>query len=234
MKQDDRYFGMTTMQIGILAGLGAAACLLFAMLGWFVFQRGSGFAPLASQPTPVPQSTSTPFVLPTLTPTATPTPVPYELLIPDGWLQFKTALVELWLPKEFKPGDAKLLQDLTTVSPEMFLTGVTSKTSLYNILVLVAYEPLTANSLDDHLEAQFANARAQIHVAEKKNISVNSMDGIRVVYELRSNNIDMTAVDYAFLDGGTVWSVMYIAQINDFYEMLPTFEKSVKTFRIVR
>lgn len=234
MKQDDRYFGMTTMQIGILAGLGAAACLLFAMLGRFVLQRGTGFAPLAAQPTPVPQSTSTPFVLPTLTPMATPTPVPYELLIPDGWLQFKTALVELWLPKEFKPGDPKLFQDLTTVSPEMFLTGVTSKTSLYNILVLVAYEPLTASSLDDHLDAQFASARSQIQVAEKNNVSVNSLNGIRVIYEMRSNNIDMTAVDYALLDGGTVWSVMYIAQINDFYEMLPTFEKSVKTFRIVR
>jgi hypothetical protein len=39
MQLDNKYFGMTLKQIGILAGLAATACLLFALASWF-FLRG--------------------------------------------------------------------------------------------------------------------------------------------------------------------------------------------------
>ena len=104
MQQNRKFFGMTPLQLGILAGLAGAACLLFGLAGWFVLRGKSGLLARAPENTPVPRATSTLIVIPTLTPTQTPTPVPYEMLIPSGWEQFKTGLVEIWLPSSFKPG----------------------------------------------------------------------------------------------------------------------------------
>ena len=57
---------------------------------------------------------------------------------------------------------------------------------------------------------------------------------MRFVFEVRYNNVDVNDLTYVFLDGGTIWYVEYIAQINEFFEMLSVFEKSAQTFRVVR
>jgi hypothetical protein len=77
MQQNRKFLGMTLSQLGLLAGLVGAACLLFALAGWFVLRGKSG--PLADAPEnpPVPRATSTLIVIPTPAPTQTPTPVPY-------------------------------------------------------------------------------------------------------------------------------------------------------------
>jgi hypothetical protein len=72
-------------------------------------------------------------------------------------------------------------------------------------------------------------------VAEKRKVFINATEVVRFVFEMRSdNNIDINDMTYVFLDGSTVWYVEYVAQINEFYERLSTFEQSAKTFRIVR
>ena len=157
------------------------------------------------------------------------------MLIPSGWEQFKTGLIEIWLPSDFKLGDSKLLSDSTNFAvPELIITGATSKSSLYQMLVTVSYEPLSAGALDAFLDSKIARFPTEVRVAERRKVSVNSTDAVRFVFETRSNNIDIELRTYVFLDGSTVWYVEYAAQINEFYKMLPTFEESVKTFRIVR
>ncbi|HLO17598.1 MAG TPA: hypothetical protein VK206_22400 [Anaerolineales bacterium] len=235
MTQNRKTFGMTPAQIGILAGLAGIACLLFGLAGWFALR--TKFNPFARAPqnTPIPQSTATPFIIPTLTLTGTPTPVPYEMLIPDGWLQFKTGLVEIWLPKEFKLGDPKLFTNSSnSASRELIMTGVTSKSSLYRMLAMISYDSLTGDSLDAYLDAMITKLPAEIRLTERRKVSVNSMDAVRLVLETRSKNVDLSDLAYVFLDGSTVWYVEYAAQINEFYEMLSTFEQSVKTFRVLR
>src|SRR5260370_864201 len=113
MQQNRKFFGMTPLQLGILAGLAGAACLLVGWACWLIL-RGS-MRPFGRVPenTPVPHVTITMIVIPTSPPTETPTPLPYDMLIPSGWAQFKTRLVEIWLPSNFKPGDPKLLNDST-------------------------------------------------------------------------------------------------------------------------
>lgn len=235
MQQNRKIFGISLSQLGILAGLAGAACLLFGLAGWFVLRGNSGLLARAPQNTPVPRATSTMIVIPTLTPTQTPTAVPYEKLIPSGWQQFKTGLIEIWLPSSFKPGDPKLLGDsMNFAVPELIISGATSKSSLYQMLVTVSYEPLTVDSLDAFLDSKIAKFPPEIRVAERRKVTVNSTDAVRFVFETRSNNIDIEILAYVFLDGSTVWYAEYGAQINEFYEMLPTFEESVKTFRIVR
>ena len=235
MQQNRKFFGMTLSQLGILAGLAGAACLLFGLAGWFVLRGKSGLLARPPENTPVPRATSTMIVIPTLTPTQTPTPVPYEMLIPSGWEQFKTGLIEIWLPSSFKLGDSKLLNDSTNFAvPELIMTGAASKSSLYQMLVTVSYEPLTTDALDAFLDSKIAKFPAEVRLAERRKVSVNSTDAVRFVFETHSNNIDIEVLAYVFLDGSTVWYVEYGAQINEFYEMLPTFEDSAKTFRIVR
>ena len=55
-----------------------------------------------------------------------------------------------------------------------------------------------------------------------------------IVLEMRVNNIDINDMVYVFQDGSTVWYVEYIAQITEFFDNLPVFEQSVKTFRPVK
>jgi hypothetical protein len=235
MTQDRKYFGMTTKQIAILAGLAVAACLLLGVAGLLFLRGGRSSVNQAPQNTPVPQSTATPFVLATASPTETLTPLPYELLIPEGWVQFKTGLVEIWLPKEFKKGDSKSIKNSANLAvPELVLTGSTSKSAPYKMLVVISYEPMTADSLDAYLTSEIVNLSPEARVVDKKMISINSQDVVRFVFEIRSNNVDFNDLAYVFLDGSTVWYVEYVAQINDYFTVLDNFEKSAKTFRIVR
>ena len=226
---------MTPTQIGILAGLAGIACLLFGLAGWFVLRENLNLLAVVPQNTPTPRSTSTSFVIPTLAPTETLTPVPYEMLIPNGWVQSKTGLVEIWLPSEFKQGDPKLFDNVANLAmPELLMRGVTSELSLYQMFIMVSYEPLGADSLDAYLDSEIQKLPTDVRVAERKKVFVNSVDTVRMVFETRKDNVDVNVLAYVFLDGSTVWYIEYVAQINEFYEMLPTFEQSVKTFRVVR
>ena len=235
MTQDRKYFGMTTMQVGILAGLAVAACLVVGGAGLLLLRERPSPSAQVPQNTPVPQATTTPFVIPTAIPTETLTPLPYEMLIPDGWVQFKTGLIEVWMPKEFKKGDAKLIQNSTNLAaPELVLAGSTSKSAPYKMLVIVSYEPMLAESLDAYLTSEIVNLPPETRMVDKKMISLNSQDVVRFVFEKRSNNAEFNGLVFVFLDGGTVWYVEYVAQINDYFMMLETFERSAKTFRVVR
>jgi len=229
MKENKKYFGMTTAQIGVIAGLAVAACILFAITGWLVL-GGSLKLPFSRSPesTPTPKMTPTLFVLPTITPTVTSTPVPYEQLIPNGWKQFKTELVEIWLPPSFKNVDRQ-------PNEELALQGTASKNSLYKLSATVSFEPLTGGSLDAHLDAGLLKLDSQIsRLTERRKVSLNSTDAVRMTFEARVDTIDVNQLTYAIQDGSTVWFVYYTAQINEFYEMLPLFEQSAKTFRVVK
>jgi hypothetical protein len=235
MQQNRKFFGMTPPQIGILAGLAATACVIFTLAGWFVLRGRFGGSAAAPQSAPVTLSTATPWAISSLVPTGSPTALPYETLIPNGWTQYKTGLVELWLPADFQPGDPQFFNNSSnTAMGELILNGTKSESSLYQMLVIVSYEPLTAESLDVFLDGEVAKLPADFRVAERRNVTLNAEAAVRFVFEVRYNNIDVNDLTYVFLDGGTIWYVEYIAQINEFFEMLSVFEKSAQTFRVVR
>jgi len=228
MSQNRKYLGMTFAQIGILVGLGAVACVLIVITGWLI-SGGSTKLPFskAVATTPTSQLTPTPFVLPTITPTVTLTPVPYEQLIPNGWKQFKTELVEIWLPPSFKTAKKDSGEELA-------ISGANSKSSLYGMHITVSYEPLTGDSLDAHLDAGLLKVDPQARNVERRKVSLNSTEAIRMMFEIRVETVDFNQLVYVIQDGSTVWFVAYFAQINEFYEMLPIIEQSIKTFRVVK
>ena len=230
--QDRKYFGLSTKQIGILVGLAGAACLLLGLTGWFVFRGGFSPAPVN---TPVITLTSTPFVIPTITLTITPTPIPYEQLIPSGWIQHRTGLVELWLPSEFENSGQGISGIAgNSVLLEMALTGHSSTTSLYKLFVSVSFEPLSTGTLDEFLESRLSNIPTGVNLTERRKVLINSTEAYRLMFESNNNNILTNDLLFVTLDGTTIWYVRYSAQINEFYEMLPAFEQSIKTFRIVK
>ena len=236
MTQNRKYFGMAPRQIGILAGLAAVACLLFVITGWFALRRTFGFFGGSSENTPVVQSTATLIITPTVISTETATPVPYEMLIPDGWTQYRTALVELWLPSEFENAAPGAVSGVSGSSAflELGLTGATAKSSAYKMSVTISFEPLTSDSLDSFMDVRLSNIPADINMAERRKVLINSTEAYRLMFEGKYNTISVNDLLFILQDGGTVWYVRYSAEINDFYEMLPIFEQSIQTFRFVR
>ncbi len=235
MAQNRRVLGMTPQQIAILGGLAILACVLFTVAGCFFLQGAPSMLAPAPQNTLLPQFTATPFVIPTLVPTETSTPVPYEMLIPEGWVQFKTELVEIWLPKEFQKGNPKKSDDPTdSLTPEMEMIAP-SQSSVLPAIVTVSYQPLPEGSLDGFLELEAASLSTdEARLVDMRKVNINSVDAVRWLVEMRIDTYEVNGLMYIFQDGGTVWLIQYLAQINDFYTMLDTFEKSVKTFRVVR
>lgn len=234
MNEEKKYFGMTRMQIGILAGMAGVLILIVCIGGWFVL-RNLGFSEPPQTPIPTPTVTSIVVIPPTLTPTITPTPVPYEQLIPADWKQYKTSLVEIWMPSNFRLADKKTVNNTAGFAVnELLITEIPSKSSAYNMLVGVSYDLMTGASFDEFLDTKFPNLPYQARVSDRRTVYVNTVEARRIVIEFRINNIDFNDMVYVFLDGSTVWYVEYVAQIGEFFDNLPTFEQSIKTFRPVR
>jgi hypothetical protein len=233
MTRNRKVLGMTVQQLGILAGLGLLACLIFAATGGLAVRRGLGLFSRSQQSTPVTQSTATPMILPTITPTLTVTPIPYEQLIPSGWTQHTTQLMELWMPPDFKNAAPGLVSAVAgeSVFLDLALVSSSSKSS-YPISVSVSYEPLTANTLDEFLKVKLSNIPPDVNMVENRKVSINSKEAVRLMFEGKRNNLDVNDLLFIFQDGGTVWYVKYSAEIKEFFEQLPNFEESIKTFRV--
>lgn len=234
----DFFSGMSRRQVGILAGM-AVFLLLFMCVGGLIVVRGfgGGLGLSAPEQPPTVAPTVTPMLViqPTLTPTITPTPVPYEQLVPAGWNQYETSLVEIWLPSNFKLADNRTVNTTAGFAlPELLIAEVPSRSSAYTMLVAVSYDLLTGDSLDKFLDTKFPSLPYQARVSDRRTVYVNTVEARRIVVEFRINNIDYNDMVYVFLDGQTVWYVEYVAQISEFFDNLPIFEQSVQTFRIVK
>lgn len=236
MDEEQKIFGMTRMQVGILGGMAVVLILVVCIGGWFVLRN---LNPVNSTPaqtsTPAPTVTHKVVFSPTVTPTLTPTPIPYEQLIPAGWKQYKTALVEIWLPANFRLADKKTVNITAGFAvPELLIAEIPSKSSAYNMLVGVSYDLMSGDSLDEFLDAKFPSLPYQARIADRRTVFVNTVEARRIVVEVRINNIDYNDLVYVIRDGSTVWYVEYVAQINEFFDNLPVFEQSIKTFRTVK
>jgi len=232
MNEERKYFGMTRMQIGIIAGL-AGIFLIIVCVGGFLVLRG-GRLGLADSSTPTVEPTVTSVVVTpaTLTPTITPTPIPYEQLIPPDWKQYKTSLVEIWMPGNFELANNKTKDITANIGvPELLLTEVSSKSSAYTMLASVSYDLMTGDSLDAMLDEKFPSLPYQARVSDRRTVFINTHEARRIVIEFKIDNIDYDNLIYVIQDGSTVWYVGYVAQIAEFFDNIEVFEQSIKTFR---
>jgi hypothetical protein len=232
MNEEKKYFGMTRLQIGIIAGLATALFLIACLGGFFIFRGGGVGLANSSAPTSVPTVTSIVATPATLVPTITPTPVPYEQLVPPDWKQYKTSLIEIWMPGNFKLADSKT-KDITANfgASDLLLVEVSSKSSAYTMLVSVSYDLSTSGSLDELLDEKFPNIPYQAHIADRRTVFINTHEARQIVIEFKVDNIDYNNLVYVIQDGNTVWYVEYVAQIAEYFDNLETFQASIKTFR---
>jgi hypothetical protein len=185
--------------------------------------------------TETPQPTVTMVTTPTLTTTPASTPLPYESLIPAGWVQYRTALFEIWMPTGYKT--AKTVDMLMTGlggSPikDLSLSALIAPKSTKKIYMTVSYEPVTADTLDTFISARLTGLG--VTPSERNKVTLNTVPAVRLVFSGRKGNTDINELTYVILDGTTVWYIQYTAEITDFYNSLANFESSVKTFRVVR
>jgi hypothetical protein len=237
MNTDRKYFGMSIRQIGILAGLAGVALVLFCIAGSLILGRARGLFARPAASTSTPQPTPTLIIAPTLTPTPAATARPYESLIPGGWVQYLSALYEIWIPPGYKSGSPDvLISGLGGSSiPDLSVSGKYSSLSANKIYITVAYEPLGAGSLDDFLKTRLSALGPYLSLSERSKTDLNTVPVTRLVFGGRKgNNIDLSELTYVVQDGGTIWYLQYSAELSEFYEMLPTFEASALTFRFVR
>ena len=231
MIQGRKVFGMTRSQAGILAGLAVLVCCLFGVLGFLIFGDGLSFGGTSQEP-PTPMPTATLIVIPTITPTPLPTQIPYESLIPTGWVQYRAGTIEIWYPPQFRLARSQSSEGATTFA-NTALT-VTRSSSLYNMWGAVASEPLTTESLETFLDTKIQSFPAELRVVDRHATLLNNIPAVRIVIEGRVDNIDVNELAYVIQDGSTIWYVLYVAQINDFYDNLENFEASARTFRLVK
>src|SRR5262245_39777428 len=120
-------------------------------------RRGSG-GPQAAPSTPIPLATATLMLPPTQASTLAPTPIPYETLIPSGWVQYSSSLFEIWLPAGYKAETADNLVTGIGNTPivALMLRGTYTSKSPNKIYVTVAYEPMTSESFDQFLNERLA------------------------------------------------------------------------------
>jgi len=229
------YFGMTKMQLGILGGLAGFLLLIVCIAGSMILRNPGFLGPDPIPPTVPPTVTSSIIDLPTLTPTITPTPVPYEQLIPENWKQYRTSLVEIWLPDNFKASTKKTNESITEFGfVEMVINEIPSKSSAYTMTVGISYEPLVGDSLDSFLDANFPSIPYQGRVTDRRTVYINTIEARRLVIEMKINNVDFNDMIYVIQDGGTVWYVQYVAEISEYFQNLSVFEQSIKTFRVAK
>jgi len=112
------------------------------------------------------------------------------------------------------------------------LSAAISSKSTKKIYMTVAYEPVTADTLDAFVTARLTGLG--LTPSERNKITLNTVPAVRLVFSGRKGNTDINELTYVILDGTTVWYIQYTAEITDFYNALGNFESSVKTFRVVK
>ncbi|HJS19234.1 MAG TPA: hypothetical protein VJ785_10825, partial [Anaerolineales bacterium] len=146
----------------------------------------------------------------------------------------KSQLIEIWLPPDFKNAAPGVASAVAGESVLLELAQVsTINNSGYPTSMSVSYEPLSAATLEEFLDVKLSNVPPEINMVENRKVSINSQDAVRLMFESKTaSNLNVNDLLFVFQDGSTVWYVKYSAEITDFYERLPEFEQSIKTFKV--
>jgi len=257
-QRSKRILGLTIAQLIILLFLGCVICAVFGA-GILLVANGMGVTfstsqPAARTPAPVftpsaaPTLTRTP--LPTFTPT--PTPIPYQSFIPADWKQYKNDKEEMWLPPTFlyiddpvafnkevvdrfnKLGLNELAAQRKQQPPTYeFLFRGPVKSSLYIPEVFLKQYTRNGRTLADFIDAANAALPSNYSVLERKPFSFYGAQGERVVAQANYNNLYIGYVYYRVEYGDVIWEISCDAYLNDFYDLLPTFDQITQTFRPV-
>lgn len=171
-----------------------------------------------------------------------------------GWKAFRGRGVELWLPTNYRGGspsatDAKGLiaaikglgaefaqiarmveQNPSTfvlfaVDPQLnAMGGVTN--------VLVAAEQVAPTlTLEGYLTTLATILPAQIRLVDRQLVTIQGEPAGRLVTEAVAQGVRVKQLIYVIKRDRTVWTVGYSTGAKDYPQHLPTFERSIQTFK---
>lgn len=255
-RRKKRYLGMTVIQLIVLGCLVVAACGTIGAGVWLVTSSlssgGVGLVapapvqPTATFPPPEPAATATATLVPTQT------PIPYESLIPDGWEQYRTDKIEIWLPPDYQSEDVgvglrnaiqtykdlgrdDLAQKLENGPPayELWFNNRNPATGGFKTSVTVSSVLMSGNSLDEYLDELYFDLTMDIHVVDRRVFKIQNYEARRTTIETAPGSLDIITSEYAIADGTFVWFITCTATLNDFYTLQPTFDQIARTFRFV-
>lgn len=247
-----RILGMTVAQLVILGCLSLMA--LGMVCGGFFFVSGSMGGGLTFVASPAPTSTSQPTLTPYLTPTstATATLVPYEDLIPAGWVQYTTDTIELWVPPQFEQTDLdeahlnniKVYKDLGYAdyaedlenNPPVYIFWFDHSDPGTNMIVpniVVERTLMSADNLDAYIDQEYAGSEQNYNIVNRQEFRVGNYEARRILLETKLSNIYLGAAQYVIYDGTNVWFIICNSHINDLYTLLPDFDRVARTFRLI-
>jgi len=208
--------------------------------------------PSGSGPAPTPGPPATPAIfLPT---EWTPTPAPPTPEVPPGWEEFHAGRVHVWLPERFEGGDmgAKFEAILDTLkslgpdfaqaaqtieqNPDMFVVWAFDTQrgpSGYVTNVNVTKEDVPSEiSIEDYLEAALNGMPEQIKLIDQAVVSLTAFDAGKLVLSSDIEGLRGLSVVYSIRDGEQFWNVTYSTGADEFVERTPTWEQSIRTFRL--
>ena len=255
-----RRFGMTTVQLVIIACLGLVLLGSMGTVLWWMVNDLRGLpaapaAPTASEPA----ATGTASVGlateidTTITETPTETAVPYESLIPEGWIRMGSDEVEFWVPPTYVGGDVKndlngvadrvaaadpdfasiadgLRQDPPTSCWFWALETVRSPND-YQPGLGLGFEDAPGADVEAYADAVISNFTADVIVLKRRDFEVGGYPAKRIEIEATDVTVRIQEAIYIIQDGDRFWYFVCTSHLNDFFERQSEFDQVVRTFR---
>lgn len=209
--------------------------------------------PPTATPSPVPPS---PTALPADTPTPNPSPTATpnsDLTIPTNMTRYAGKDVEIYLPSSYVGGDPSkdlpfFLERLETLGTEYtkaadfirdnpsaipfwaFDTQVNRLGSLTSAVILKE-RVFSGVTLELYMDISLKQLPSDIKILSRETMQIGKYPAGRVMAEQEVLGAQVEQLMYILKDGNTFWLVIYSTEFGEFEERLPTFEKSVRTFR---
>ncbi len=176
------------------------------------------------------------------------TPIP-------GWEKFEGRGIELWLPESFDGGDPTsedlemIIEGLRSLGPDFdqmaqmveqnrsvfviwaFDSELGDSGILTNAIVGTERVP-TALKMDTYLDAVTKQLPAQFRVDKREIVKLGEYEAGRLVIDFTMSGAHAKQLMYTIKDSGTMWSVNYTTGAEEMDQRLPTFEQSIRTFKI--
>lgn len=239
-----RFLGMTIPQWGVLGVMFLCMCgVVVGGYTWLNLQAAAASVPPALQvPIVTPPSTFTPAPTATATITPSPTPITYKSLIPQGWLRFAGAGIEIYLPPSYAiqtdeelGRSVRLLGNEESAPPLIFgfLDSTPSAYKMTTTLQVMARSPF-APSLDEMVDVEFERLSREGRLLERDEFvfKLGTYDARKLVFDY---NIDGTYAGLAFYviySDNAIYYLGFVTPFNELYTRLPDFDAAVQTFLV--
>lgn len=228
---DRKMFGLTVVQLGMLAGLAIMAVCSLGVVGLLIMtsdpvplspQGGNGGALLPTEPV-------LPTVVPTITPTLPPSPTspPTPFVPPQDWIKFESEGASVWLPGNYIGGDMLAQREETikniTTQVKMSELGIKmlKESPDYRILAAVQNKPgiiaLTTVYIEKHdgqkdlIKYLSENVETEeTTVFARKKLTISGYEARRVDYEYKMGAQVSNGIEVAIQGKNTIWVIQIL------------------------